>query len=97
MSQVHARARTTPRTPIEINASSASVTALAERYNITVATARKWKHRGDPQDCSHRPHKLSTTLTPAQEVLVVEVRRTLLLPLDDLPPCVRLVQCSTLE
>ena len=91
MSQVHPRARTTPRTRIEINASSASVTALAERYNITVATARKWKHREDPQDRSHRPHKLSTTLTPAQEVLVVEVRRTLLLPLDDLPPCVRLV------
>ena len=84
MSQVHPRARTTPRTRIEINASSASVTALAERYNITVATARKWKHREDPQDRSHRPHKLSTTLTPAQEVLVVEVRRTLLLPLDDL-------------
>ena len=31
MSQVHPRARTTPRTRIEINASPASVTALAER------------------------------------------------------------------
>jgi len=36
------------------------------------------------QDRSHRPHKLSTTLTPAQEAIVVELRRTLLLPLDDL-------------
>ena len=84
MSQVHPRARTTPRTRTEIRSSSAPVTALAEQYNVTVATARKWRGRDDPQDRSHRPHKLSTTLTPAQEVLVVELRRTVLLPLDDL-------------
>mgnify|MGYP000182046435 FL=1 len=89
MSQVHPRARTTPRTRAEIKASPATVTALAERYNITVSTARKWKLREDPQDRSHRPHKLSTTLTPAQEVLAVELRRTLLLPLDDLLAVVR--------
>jgi transposase InsO family protein len=84
MSQVHPLARTTPRTRSEIKASSESLTAVAERYNITVATARKWKGRENAQDRSHRPHKLSTTLTPAQEMIVVELRRTLLLPLDDL-------------
>ena len=89
MSQVHPRARTTPRTRAEIKASPATLTALAERYNITVSTARKWKLREDPQDRSHRPHKLSTTLTPAQEVLAVELRRTLLLSLDDLLAVVR--------
>jgi transposase InsO family protein len=57
---------------------------LAERYNVSRATARKWKNREDVQDRSHRPHKLSTTLTPGQEAVVVELRRTLLLPLDDL-------------
>jgi transposase InsO family protein len=89
MSQVHPRARTTPRTRTEIKASSAPLTVLAERYNITEATARKWKHREDPQDRSHRPHKLSTTLHPAQELLAVELRRTLLLPLDDLLVVIR--------
>ena len=84
MSQVHPLARTTPRTRSEIKASSESLSAVAERYNITVATARKWKGRDQVQDRSHRPHKLSTTLTPGQEMLVVELRRTLLLPLDDL-------------
>ena len=84
MSQVHPLARTTPRTRTEIKASAAPLTVLAERYNITVATARKWKHRQDAQDRSHRPHKLSTTLSAAQELLAVELRRTLLLPLDDL-------------
>ena len=84
MSQVHPLARTTPRTRAEIKASPASAAVLAERYNVTVATARKWKGREDVQDRSHRPHTLCTTLTPAQEALAVELRRTLLLPLDDL-------------
>ena len=89
MSQVHAQARTTPRTRAEIKASSASVIELAERYNISRATAAKWKGRETAQDLSHRPHKLSTTLTPAQEAIVVELRCTTLLPLDDLVVVVR--------
>ena len=71
MSQVHPRARTTPRTRAEIKASAAPLTSLAERYNITVATARKWKGREDAQDRSHRPHRLATTMTSAQELLAV--------------------------
>ena len=84
MSQVHPQARTTPRTRAEIHSCQASLAELAQRYNVTVATVRKWRGRDDMQDRSHCPNKLSTTLTPAQEVLVVELRRTLLLPLDDL-------------
>ena len=84
MSPVHPQARTTPLTRREIKSSNAPLTELADRYNVTVATARKWKGREDTQDRSHRPHTLSTTLSPAQEALVVELRRTLLLPLDDL-------------
>jgi transposase InsO family protein len=84
MSEVHPQARTTPRTRAEIKASSASVAELAALYNVTEATVRKWKSREAPQDLSHRPHKLSTTLTPAQEAIVVELRRLILLPLDDL-------------
>ena len=55
MSQVHPQVRTTPRTRIEIKASAASLTELSERYNIKVATARKWTGREDAQDRSHRP------------------------------------------
>ncbi|WP_300085495.1 IS481 family transposase [uncultured Nitrosomonas sp.] len=89
MSQVHAQARTTPRTRAEIKASSASLGELAERYNISRATARKWKHRDSPEDLSHRPHTLHTTLLPVQEAITVELRRLLLLPLDDLLAIVR--------
>jgi transposase InsO family protein len=84
MSQVHPRARTTPLIRAEIRASTASITSLAEQYNISPATARKWANRCDVQDRSHRPHTLHTTLTPLQELIAVELRRTLLLPLDDL-------------
>ena len=89
MSQIHPQARTTPLTRTEIKAMSAPLTVVAERYNITTATARKWKQRDDPQDRSHRPHKLATTLSSAQELLAVELRRTLLLPLDDLLVVIR--------
>ena len=89
MSQVHAQARTTPRTRAEIKASGESTGELAKRYNITRATARKWKGRDTPEDLSHRPHTLHTTLTPVQEAITVELRCLLLLPLDDLLAVVR--------
>ena len=85
MSQVHPQARTTPRTRGEMQAAEATpLKELAQRYNVTPATARKWRHRDSVEDRSHRPHRLCTTLTPAQEAIVLELRRTLLLPLDDL-------------
>ena len=89
MSEVHAQARTTPRVRAEIKASSASLAELAERYNISKATARKWRSRQSPQDLSHRPHKLNTTLSPEQEAIAVELRCLALLPLDDLLAVVR--------
>ena len=89
MSQVHAQARTTPVLRAEIKASTASQSQLAQQYNVSVATIRKWQRRDQPHDLSHRPHKLSTTLSPGQEAIVVELRKTLLLPLDDLLVVVR--------
>jgi len=84
MSQVHAQARTTPRTRAEIKASKAPQRELAQRYGVTVSTIRKWQSRDDVQDRSHRPDRLSTTLSEGEEAVVAELRRTLMLPLDDL-------------
>jgi hypothetical protein len=84
MSQVHPCARTTLRTRAEINVLLAGATALASLYNITAVTARKWRGREDSEDRSHRPHALKTTLTLAQEVLVIALQRLVFLPLDDL-------------
>ena len=55
MSQVHPVARTTPRTRAEMRSSEDSSAELAKRYNVSIATARKWKGRDDSQDRSHRP------------------------------------------
>lgn len=84
MSKVHAPARTTPRIRAEISASNASVQVLALRYNVTAPPIRKWRVRDDVQDLSHRPHRLRTTLSPGEGAVVAELRRTLMLPLDDL-------------
>lgn len=89
MSQVHARARTTPLIRAEIQASTLSQAALAELHNVTRATIAKWKSRDCTQDRSHRPHQLATTLSAGQELIVAEIRRLTLIPLDDLLVLVR--------
>jgi len=89
MSRIHPLARTTPRTRAEMRASSAPVAELSKQYNISHSTARKWKQRDDVQDRSHCAHNLKTTLTPAQEVVAVMVRRTLMCSLDDLLAVIR--------
>ena len=47
------------------------------------------KKRDSVEDRSQRPHNLQTNLTPDEEIIVVELRKTLLLPLDDLLTVVR--------
>ena len=89
MSRIHPEARTTPKTRAEIHASSESLSVLAKRFNITKATVLKWKRRETTEDRSHRAHTLKTTLRPVEEAIAVELRRALLLPLDDLLVIVR--------
>ena len=48
-------------------------------------------------DLSHRPHKLSTTLSAEQDAVVVELRRVLLLPLDELLVISREFVCAQLS
>ena len=47
-------------------------------------TIRKWQDRTSTVDGAHASITVYTTLTPAQELIVVELRKTLLLPTDDL-------------
>lgn len=84
MIALHKNARTTPAIRAEIASSGDSAATLARRFGITGATVYKWKKRTSVHDASHTPHRLQTTLTTAQERVVVELRRTLLLPLDEL-------------
>lgn len=94
MIALHKQARTTPAVRAEIAASAESASALACRFGITEATVYKWKSRESVHDRSHTAHRLQTTLTPAQETIVVHLRRTLLLPLDDLHAVTREFLCE---
>ena len=91
---LHKNARTTPAVRAEIAASSENASVLARRYGITEQTVYKWKKREVFSDRSHTAHRLQTVLTPAQESVVVELRRTLLLPLDDLLAVTREFLCA---
>ena len=86
---LHKQATTTPKVRAAIQASDDAGTVLAERFGVTPQTVYKWRKRDSVEDRSHTPHRLQTTLTPAQEVVAVALRKTLLVSLDDLLAVVR--------
>ena len=97
MVALHKNARTTPAVRAEIAASSASAAHLAQHFGVTEATVYKCKSRSSFEDASHTAHRLQTTLNLAQEAVAVELRRTLLLPLDDLLAVVPEFLCESVS
>ena len=86
---LHKQATTTPKVRAAIQASTEPASVLAERFGTTEQTICKWRHRDTVHDRSPTPHRLQTTLTPAQEAVAVVLRKTLLVSLDDLLAVVR--------
>ena len=86
---LHSQASTTPKVRPAIQASDEPAWVLAERHGTTEQTVWKWRKRDTVKDHSHTPHRLQTTLTPAQEAVVVALRKTLLVPLNGLLAVVR--------
>ncbi len=84
--QLHQNARTTPAIRLELQRQPPSVSnrELAEAYHLNRHTVAKWRQREETADASHRPQRLHATLSAAQEAVVVALRETLRLPLDDL-------------
>jgi transposase InsO family protein len=87
--RLHANATTTPRTRAYIQKSHASTAALARERGIHPRTVARWKSRQEVADRSTRPHRLSTKLTQWEEALIIELRRSLALPLDDITEAMR--------
>jgi transposase InsO family protein len=85
--RLHANATTTPRTRAYIQHSAASPAALASSASIRAPW--RWKARGDVADRSTRPHRLATPITAWEEALIVELRQSLALPLDDIVEAMR--------
>ena len=88
---IHGQARTMPKIRAGIKASQGRMTLeeAAAHFNVSRATILKWRQRDRFEDRSHRPHQLQTALTPVQEAVVVLLRRSLLLTVDDLLVVVR--------
>lgn len=87
--KLHANATTTPRVRAYIQASTASVAALARELGVSETTIRRWKGRTSVTDGSHVAKRLAISLTPLEERLVVELRTALQLPLDDIVEVMR--------
>ncbi len=80
----HANATTTVEMREFIRESDLPTAVLARLLKVSEATVRKWRKRDSADDKSHVPKQLNTTLSPAQEYVVVELRTRLLLSLDEL-------------
>ena len=80
---LHKQATTTLMRRAAIQASTEPRWMMAKRYGISEQTVWRWRKRDSVQDRSHTPHRLQTTLSPAQETAVVDLREALLLRLDD--------------
>ena len=84
MTKQHANATTTPEMRAFIHESDLPTAVLARLLKISESTVRKWRKRESLADASHVPKQLNTTLSEAQEYVVVELRTRLLLSLDEL-------------
>ena len=85
MGQVlHGSATTTEAVRRAIQHSQESLRTLARRYGINQKTVAKWKRRTSVVDLPTGPREpRSTSLSVADEAIVVAFRRHTLLPLDD--------------
>ncbi len=84
MPKQHANATTTPEMRAFIHESDLPTAVLARLLKTSESTIRKWRKRESLADASHVPKQLNTTLSEAQEYVVVELRTRLLLSLDEL-------------
>jgi transposase InsO family protein len=97
--RLHKNATTTPaiRKALQDEPASVSTNSLTKKYRLNARTVNRWRNRTTVEDASHRPKQILATLDPVLEEVVVEVRRTLLLPLDDLLVVVRRFICPTMS
>jgi IS30 family transposase len=86
---LHANATTTPRTRAYIQRSKKPVAELATELGVSETTIRRWRGRTTVGDRSHRPNRLTTSLSTIEETLVRELRTSLQLPLDDIVEVMR--------
>ena len=85
----HPRAKTTIeiRKEIKENQEGLTVREQAKKYNVSTKTIMKWRKRDNPYDEKHGTkdlYKNHIKITPLEEYIICEIRKTALLGLDDL-------------
>jgi transposase-like protein len=92
---LHGSAKTTHAVRAAIQRSKASISDLAERYDLNPKTVRKWRKRSSVEDAPMGPKEpRSTVLSSEEEAVCVAFRKHTLLPLDD---CLYALQASILH
>jgi len=81
--EYHSNATTNIHTRLEISKSNLTNLMLANKFEISVPTVSKWKNREIFQDISSRPHTIKYALDFIQLALIISIRKTLWLPLDE--------------
>ncbi len=79
----HSNAKTNAHIRAEIKSSNFYNKTLANIYNVSENTVSKWKNANSLNDASSTPHTIDYALNELEELLIVSVRKTSWLPLDD--------------
>jgi transposase len=82
----HPQASTTYKTrkAIKENIDNLSMKQQADKYNIALHTVSRWRNREDFYDKKHGAINPSKSISDLEEYIICEIRKTTLLPLDDL-------------
>jgi len=84
LQKLHKNAKTNYSIRKEIKESNLSVSALAEKFNISWLTAKKWKERMSLEDKSSCPDKIRTTLSEKEEDLILFERKKFKKTVDEI-------------
>jgi transposase-like protein len=86
MESYHPTAKTTVKIRKEIkeNKNNLTITEQAKKYNVTYPTIVKWRNRSVFEDAPHGAIKPKKSISDLEEYIICEIRKTALLPLDDL-------------
>jgi len=79
----HSNATTNLHIRGEIRSSNLSKYELSEKFNISKSTVSKWQNRENLEDKSSRPHSIEYALSDIQTELIISIRKSTWLPLDE--------------
>lgn len=86
MLSYHPTAKTTYKIRQEIkeNQDGLTLEEQSKKYNVSIPTIQKWRKREDFNDAPHGAINPIKSITDIEEYIICEIRKTTLLPLDDL-------------